>query len=82
MDTGRHVYTRWDPILRYQGAHHPALNPFKLKANKKCRIKYTMDMCKDSLDILARSVLIGMRPDNTRGRIRTMDRAMRMAEGG
>ena len=79
MDTGRHVYTYWDPIMRRQGAHHPALDPFKLKANKKCRIKYSMDMCQDSLDILKRSVLIGMHPDNTRGRIRAMGKAIQAA---
>ena len=79
MDTGRHVYTYWDPIMRRQGAHHPALDPFKLKANKKCRIKYTMDMCQDSLDILNRSVLIGMHPDNTRGRIGAMGKAIQAA---
>ena len=79
LDTGRHVYTRWDPIMRYQGAHHPALDPFKLPANKKCRVKYSADMCKDSLDILGRSVLIGMHPDNTPGRVRALGRAIRSA---
>ena len=45
MDTGRHVYTRWEPILRYQGAHHPALDPFKIPANKAARIEHSEDMC-------------------------------------
>ena len=31
--TGRHVYTEWDPIFAHRGAHHPALDPFKLPAN-------------------------------------------------
>lgn len=79
MDTGRHVYTRWEPIMRRQGAHHPALDPFKLKANKKSKVEYTVDMCKDSLDVLGRSVLIGMHPDNSRGRIRTMGKAIQAA---
>jgi len=79
MDTGRHVYTRWDPILRYQGAHHPALDPFKIPANKKCRVRYTKGMCQDSLDILNRAVLIGMHPDHTRSRIGQFARAIRAA---
>ncbi|MCC7261031.1 MAG: aminotransferase class I/II-fold pyridoxal phosphate-dependent enzyme [Candidatus Latescibacteria bacterium] len=79
MDTGRHVYTRWDPILRYQGAHHPALDPFKIEANKKCRVEYTLDMCQDSLDILNRAVLVGMHPDNKRARIGQMAKAIRAA---
>ena len=72
MDTGRHVYTRWEPILRYQGAHHPALDPFKIPANKKARIEYSEDMCEKSLRILARSVLIPMHPNNSRARVNKM----------
>ena len=79
MDTGRHVYTRWDPIMRRQGAHHAALDPFKLAANRKCRIKYSHDMCQDSLDILNRSVLISMHPDNKRARLREMGKAIEAA---
>ena len=79
MDTGRHVYTRWEPILRYQGAHHPALDPFKLAANRKALVKYTHDMCKDSLDILARAVLVPMHANNTRARVRKMAAAIKGA---
>lgn len=79
IDTGRHVYTRWDPILRKQGAHHPALNPFNLPENRKLNVKYSKDMCKDSLDILSRAVLIPMHPDNTQRRVREMAQAIREA---
>ena len=62
--------TRWEPILRYQGAHHPALDPFKLEANKNVLIEYHEKMCNDSLKILCcRSVLIPMHPDNSTARI-------------
>ena len=79
MDTGRHVYTRWDPIMRKQGAHHPALDPFKLKENQGCNMDYTEDMCQDSLDILNRTVLIGMHPDNTAQRVEAMVKALEEA---
>lgn len=72
MDTGRHVYTRWEPIMREQGAHHPALDPFKIAANRKCRVKYRADMCAASLDILSRTVLIGTHPDFDAARLRAM----------
>jgi dTDP-4-amino-4,6-dideoxygalactose transaminase len=65
IDTGRHVYTRWDPIMRKQGAHHPDLNPYNLPANQKLEIEYTEDMCKDSLEILSRCVLMPMHCDNS-----------------
>ena len=79
MDTGRHVYTRWHPILREQGSHHPALDPFKIPANRRCKVKYSEEMCRDSLDILARAVLIGMHPDNSRSRVRAICRAVAAA---
>jgi dTDP-4-amino-4,6-dideoxygalactose transaminase len=79
MDTGRHVYTRWDPIMRSQGAHHPALDPFKIAANRKARVRYTEDMCQASLDILNRAVLVPMHPNNRKSRIRQMAQAIRVA---
>ena len=62
--TGRHNYTEWDPILSKHGAHHPAMDPFKLPQNAKCRMAYSKDMCPTSLDILARTVMVGMNPDH------------------
>ncbi|MDE0989676.1 MAG: aminotransferase class I/II-fold pyridoxal phosphate-dependent enzyme [Pseudomonadales bacterium] len=77
MDMGPNVYTRWKPIMREQGAHHPALDPFKIPANRKCKVKYSADMCADSLDILARTVLVGTHPDNKADRVRAMASAIR-----
>ena len=70
--TGRHNYTEWDPILAKQGAHHPALNPFNLPQNANCRMEYSKDMCSRSLDILARTVLVGIRPDHSEADIRAL----------
>jgi hypothetical protein len=67
--TGRHVYTEWDPIFAHEGAHHPALNPFKLPQNRPCRRTYTKRMCTKSLDILNRTVMIGNRPGRTRDQV-------------
>ena len=79
IDTGRHVYTRWDPIMRKQGAHHPSLDPFNLPENRALGIEYSEDMCQDSLDILSRSVLIGMHPDNDLQQVEAIARAIREA---
>ncbi|MCE9615183.1 MAG: DegT/DnrJ/EryC1/StrS family aminotransferase [Lentisphaerae bacterium] len=61
--TGRHIYTEWDPIFRREGAHHPALNPYRLPQNRGCRMTYRKNMCPRSLDILHRAVMIAMHPD-------------------
>jgi len=77
--TGRHVYTEWDAIFNHRGAHHPALDPFKLPANRRCRKTYTKSMCAASLEILNRTVMLTNHPDHTRAevteRIRTIRRA-------
>jgi len=72
--TGRHVYTEWDPILAHQGAHHPALNPFTLPANRQCRKKYSKDMCSRSLDILNRTVMFRNHPDRRRSEVTALIR--------
>jgi dTDP-4-amino-4,6-dideoxygalactose transaminase len=57
IDTGRHVYSNWDPILNQQGSHNPKLNPFKMARRK---IEYSADMCPRTLDILARTVMVNV----------------------
>ena len=61
--TGRHTYTEWDQFFTHQGGPHPALNPFNLPQNRKCRKNYTKAMCAKSLDILNRTVMIANHPD-------------------
>ena len=77
--TGRHVYTEWDPILKKKGAHHPALNPFRLKENRRCRQKYSKRMCAKSLAILGRAVMIRNHPDRTRAQVGALIAKIRSA---
>ena len=42
------------------------MNPFKLSQNKKCRMKYNKDICKSSLEILNRTIMIPTDPQNKR----------------
>lgn len=75
--TGRHVYTEWDPIFEHRGAPHDALNPFKLAENRECRMDYSKDMCATSLDILNRTVMIGLSPDHRRPDVSRLIRRIR-----
>lgn len=79
IDTGRHVYTRWDPIMKKQGAHHPDLNPYNLPANQKLEVEYSEDMCKDSLEILSRCVLVPMHCDNSDRKVDEIGKGIREA---
>ena len=45
LNTGRHVYTEWDPVMQQRGAHYPALNPFELEQNRGCRMHHSTAMC-------------------------------------
>ena len=64
--TGRHNYTEWDQILLKEGSFHQSLNPYKLSENKKCRMNYSKNMCKSSLEILNKTIMIPTDPKNTK----------------
>ena len=49
--------------MQQRGAHYPALNPFELEQNRGCRMHHSPAVCRRSLDILARTVLIRTHPD-------------------
>ncbi len=79
IDTGRHVYTNWDPIMKKQGAHHPALDPYRLAENRDAQADYTPQMCSRSLDILSRTVLVGTHPYWPGGKLEQVANAIRKA---
>jgi dTDP-4-amino-4,6-dideoxygalactose transaminase len=63
--TGRHTYTEWDQVLMGAGAAHPAMNPYLMPANDKCRKTYSKDMCARSLEILNRTVMVATNPKHS-----------------
>ena len=66
INTGKHVYTNWTPIMNKVGAAHPLMDPFKMEANKDIVPDYRADMCEKTLDLLSRSVYISVKPDWTK----------------
>ncbi len=70
--TGRHTYTEWDQVLMTAGAAHPAMNPYAMPANAECRRSYSKDMCKRSLEILDRSVMVATHPNHSPAEIDDM----------
>lgn len=65
INTGKHIYTNWTQIMEKRGAHHPALDPYKMKENQGLQMDYTMDMCPNTLDFLERTAYINLNPDWT-----------------
>jgi dTDP-4-amino-4,6-dideoxygalactose transaminase len=63
IDSGKHVYYNWDPLMAKRGAHCDAMNPFNLPQNKRLRTNYSKDMCPGTVDALSRTVYISLHPD-------------------
>lgn len=66
IDSNRHVYSNWQPILEKKGAFNPLMDPFKMEANKDAQIEYTKDMCPKTLDILSKTVEFALKCDMTK----------------
>ena len=65
IDTGKHVYTNWTQIMEKRGALNPLMDPFKMEANRGLNMNYSPDMCPRALDLLSRTLYIGIEPDWT-----------------
>ncbi len=79
IDSGKHIYSNWEPILEKRVGAHPALNPFNLPQNKHLRTDYNKDMCPATLDICRRTVCINLNPDWTDDEIEQRIEACRKA---
>ena len=65
IDSGRHVYCNWEPIMEKRAGAHDFINPYNLPQNQNLQMEYSKDMCPKTLDLLSRSVFIGLEPDWT-----------------
>ena len=63
IDSGKHVYSNWDPILEHRVGVSKATNPYYFPANKGLNMKYSKNMCPNTLDILKRTVRVGISPE-------------------
>jgi hypothetical protein len=81
IDSDKHVYSNWEPILKHRVGHHPGMNPYLMPKNKGLRLNYTKNMCPRTLDILKRYVYVSLHPDWTDSQIRTRINACRKAGG-
>ncbi len=64
IDTGKHVYKHWTPIMEKRGAFNPLMDPFKMEANKDIVPDYHEDMCPKTLERLSKAVYISIKPDD------------------
>ena len=79
INTGKHVYCNWTPIMNKVGALHPLMDPFKMEANRDIVPDYRADMCPKTLDLLSRTVYIPVNPDWTDAELAAKIAAIRAA---
>jgi dTDP-4-amino-4,6-dideoxygalactose transaminase len=72
IETDRHVYSNWEPILKKK-VHHPGMNPWKWAKRK---IRYSKKQCPQTLEILARTVVINTPFDKTLAEARKIARRL------
>ena len=63
INTGKHIYKYWTAIMEKRGAYNPLMDPFKMEANRGIIPDYTDDMCPKTLEVLAKTVYVGIHPD-------------------
>ena len=59
LDSGKHVYSNWDPLMQRRAAHHPLLDPLHATEAGRAQ-KYTPDMLPVTLEHLARTVNVAI----------------------
>ncbi|MBI3832052.1 MAG: DegT/DnrJ/EryC1/StrS family aminotransferase [Planctomycetes bacterium] len=57
FDSGRHVYTNWDPLMQRRGAFHPKIDPLHITEAGRAQ-KYAPDMLPKTLEHLERTVTV------------------------
>ena len=54
IDTGKHIYKHWTPVMEKRGAFNPLMDPFKMEVNKDIVPDYREDMCPETLERLSK----------------------------
>ena len=63
INTDKHVYINWAPMIEKRGAHVDAMNPYLNGLNKGLQMDIQKDSCPVTLDILSRTVYFYMNCD-------------------
>jgi len=63
IDSGKHVWFDWKPVIEKRIWHKSSLNPYNLPENKNLRHSYTKEMYPKSIENLSRTVFISVNPD-------------------
>jgi dTDP-4-amino-4,6-dideoxygalactose transaminase len=77
IDSGKHVYINWEPLIEKRIMHHPEMNPFNFPSNQGLRMEYGPGTCPKTLDILNRTFTMAIDPDWTQEQIAGVARTVK-----
>jgi len=60
IDSGKHVWFDWKPVIEKRIWHKDSLNPYNLPENKNLRINYTKEMYPKSIENLSKTVFVSI----------------------
>lgn len=69
VNSGKHIYYNWGPVMEHRGAHCEAMNPYNMPQNKDLNTTYTADMLPNTIDYINRTCHIGIYSDWTEAEI-------------
>lgn len=80
LESDRHIYQNWWPILRKRGHIDPRQDPYRITPAGRA-VRYSRRMCPRTLDYLARTVAVSIYPSWSAGKadsvVRTIERLAR-----
>lgn len=79
LDSDRHVYVNWEPVMEKRGSYHADLDAFRHPKNEGAQTAYSPDMCPRTIEILGRTVWLDIRPEMRRRDLNRRIRACRAA---
>ena len=63
INTGKHVYSWWTPVLEKRGGHSDNANPYNNTNNRGLNMEFKENSCPKTLDILSRTVYMMLHCD-------------------
>jgi len=63
IDSAKHVWFDWRPIIEKRIWHKERLNPYNFPENKNLRCTFTKEMYPKSIENLSKTVLVSVNPD-------------------
>lgn len=71
VNSGKHVYYNWGPVMEHRGAHSESVNPYNLPENAKLNTYCSPDMLPVTNNIVERTYNIGLHCDWTDEEVNT-----------